>query len=392
MSLFSWLGKKKKKEKIEAAPDSSAPVEESPIAETPAENTEPLPTNTDVPTANETPAVATTAKKKPSNNLRHPSTAPNPVKKPSSPKTSAKPQAAKKPVEHESKKVASPAQKPFYLAADDNLKIAFEKAISEAEEQIRNNGSKTSGKIEFQLEVDGYHFYIIANNGQVLFDSPAFTTLSGALTGLATFKKSVLEDEFEIKADKYGRYRFILANKYYGENYSSKDQCLRCVESVKKFANHSRIISYTPSKEDLAVFESAKINRRKPEEVNWGLIEQIESTTPRMGKFEICKEDGKTCFYLLANNGQILYSSRYYANEAACRKGIESFKRATYVGNFFVDCDKFGHFRYVLKNIGSAPSFIGESYDNKPQCEKVIESVKNFVVSASIEVESTENQ
>jgi len=110
-----------------------------------------------------------------------------------------------------------------------------------------------------------------------------------------------------------------------------------------------------------------------------------------MGKFEIVKEeDGEYSFYLLANNGQILYSSRYYASEVACRKGVESFKRAAYVGNFFVDRDKFGNYRYVLKNIGSAPSFIGESYDNKPQCEKVIDSVKNFIVTATIEVEDAD--
>ena len=39
-------------------------------------------------------------------------------------------------------------------------------------------------------------------------------------------------------------------------------------------------------------------------------------------------------------------------------------------------------------NIGSAPNFIGESYDNRPQCEKIIESVKNFVVTATIEIEN----
>ena len=69
-----------------------------------------------------------------------------------------------------------------------------------------------------------------------------------------------------------------------------------------------------------------------------------------MGKFEIVKEeDGEYSFYLLANNGQILYSSRFYASEVACRKGVDSFKRAAYVGNFFVDRDKFGNYRYVLK-------------------------------------------
>ena len=278
--------------------------------------------------------------------------------------------------------------RPFFMKTDEDVRLAFDQAIAEADAQILRNGAKAVGKYEFELEVDGFHFYLIANNGQVLFDSPSFTTLVGALKGIETFKKTVAEGEFDIRADKYNRYRFVLARKYYGENYDSKDRCQKCAESVKNFANNARIIRYTPTKEALATFEAAKATKRTPDEIDWKAVEKLEEKTPKMGKFEICKENDQYAFYLLANNGQILYSSRLYANESACRKGIESFKRAAYVGNFFVDRDKFGNYRYVLKNIGSAPAFIGESYDNKPQCEKIIESVKKFIVSASIELEA----
>ena len=278
--------------------------------------------------------------------------------------------------------------RPFFMKTDEDVRLAFDQAIADADAQIQKNGAKAVGKYEFELEVDGFHFYLIANNGQILFDSPSFTTLIGALKGIETFKKTVAEGSFDVRADKYNRYRFILARKYYGENYDSKDQCQKCVESVKNFANNARIIRYTPTKEALTAFEAAKITKRTPDDIDWKAVEKNEENTPKMGKFEICKEDGQYAFYLLANNGQILYSSRLYASEAACRKGVESFKRAAYVGNFFVDRDKFGNFRYILKNIGSAPSFIGESYDNKPQCEKIIESVKKFIVSASIELEA----
>ena len=278
--------------------------------------------------------------------------------------------------------------RPFFMKTDEDVRLAFDQAIADAEAQIAKNGAKAVGKYEFELEVDGFHFYLIANNGQVLFDSPSFTTLVGALKGIETFKKTVAEGSFDIRADKYNRYRFVLARKYYGENYDAKDRCLKCVESVKNFANNARIIRYAPTKEALAAFEAAKIAKRTPDDIDWKAIEKIEENTPKMGKFEICQEEGQYAFYLLANNGQILYSSRLYASESACRKGIDSFKRAAYVGNFFVDRDKFGNFRYILKNIGSAPSFIGESYDNKPQCEKIIESVKKFIVSASIELEA----
>ena len=278
--------------------------------------------------------------------------------------------------------------RPFFMKTEEDVKLAFDQAIAEADAQILKNGAKAVGKYEFELEVDGFHFYLVANNGQVLFDSPSFTTLVGALKGIETFKKTVAEGEFAIRADKYDRYRFVLARKYYGENYTTKDQCQKCAESVKNFANNARIIRYTPTKEAVAAFEASKVSKRTPDEIDWKAVEKLEASTPKMGKFEICKESDQYAFYLLANNGQILYSSRLYATESACRKGIESFKRAAYVGNFFVDRDKFGNFRYVLKNIGSAPAFIGESYDNKPQCEKIIESVKKVIVSASIELEA----
>ena len=277
---------------------------------------------------------------------------------------------------------------PFHQTTEEDIQVAFDHAIGEAEKEILRNGAKAVGKYEFTLEVDGYHFCLIANNGQTLFESPSFTSMLGALNGLNTFKRTVASTEFDIKVDKYNRYRFILANKYYGENYTTREQCQKSAESVRNFANNSHIIRFSPSKEELNAFEKAKITKKTERDIDWNAIARAEAAAPKKGKFEICREKDEYCFYLLASNGHILYSSRFYANENACRKGIESFKRAAYVGNFFVDRDKFGHYRYVLKNIGSAPAFIGESYDNKPQCENIIQSVKNFIVTATIELDS----
>ena len=279
------------------------------------------------------------------------------------------------------------AARPFFMqTTEEDIRIAFDQAIADADAEILKNKAKAVGKYEFDLEVDGFHFYLVANNGQVLFDSPSFTTLLGALNGVKTFKKTVAEGNFDIKVDKYNRYRFILARKYYGENYTTREQCLKCVESVKNFASNAKILRYVPDRESVNLFEAARSSKRTPDDIDWKAVERAEAQAQKMGKWEIYQESEKQfCFYLIANNGQILYSSRYYANEKACRDGIESFKRAAYVGNFFVDRDKFGNYRYVLKNIGSAPAFIGESYDNKPQCEKIIDSVKKFIVTATVE-------
>ena len=388
MALFKRKDKKEKvqkEEEIQAAqkPASSVPSLKAvkaasapaPEAKAPAAPKK-APAAAPAKPAAKAPAAKAPAAKAPA--AAKPATAKAPAKAPAS-KT-----AAKAPVSVP--KSSSPVR-PFFVATEDDIRFAFDQAIAEADQEILKSSSKAVGKYEFALEVDGFHFYLFANNGQILFDSPSFTTLIGALNGLRTFKKTVAEGTFDIRVDKYDRYRFILERKYYGENYTSKEQCAKCVESVKKFANNAKVIRYTPDKEAIKAFEAAKISKNSPENIDWKAVAKAEEQAQKMGKFEICAEGDQYCFYLIANNGQILYSSRYYANEKACRNGIESFKRAAYVGNFFVDRDKFGNYHYVLKNIGSAPAFIGESYDNKPQCEKIIDSVKKFIVTAAIELE-----
>lgn len=387
MGLFTRKKKEEKKQEEVQAPKATAPEKKGPsisnVKVPEAKTAAPAAPQKAAPTA-KAPSAAKVAPQKAA-----PSLAKAPAAKPAAP--AAKPAA---PAATVAKKAPTKvpagvtiAPRPFFMKTEEDVRLAFDQAIAEAEAQIAKNGAKAVGKYEFELEVDGFHFYLVANNGQVLFDSPSFTTLIGALKGIETFKKTVAEGTFDIRVDKYDRYRFILERKYYGENYTTKEQCQKCAESVKNFANNAKIIRYTPTKEAVAAFEAAKVSKRSPDDIDWKAIAKAEEESPKMGKFEICKEADQYAFYLLANNGQILYSSRYYATEAACRKGVESFKRAAYVGNFFVDRDKFGNFRYVLKNIGSAPAFIGESYDNKPQCEKIIESVKKFIASATVELE-----
>lgn len=379
MGLFNRKPKEKKEEAKAAAPAAEKKGPSIHNVKVPAPAAQPEVIEEKPAKAAKTPAKATPSAAK---------VAPKaPAKTATAPKTTAKPKiTAPKTVKANGTEVPL-IPRPFFVKTEEDVRLAFDEAIAAADAEILRNGAKAVGKYEFELEVDGFHFYLVANNGQILFDSPGFTTLIGALKGIETFKKTVAEGTFDIRVDKYNRYRFILERKYYGENYTTKDQCQKCAESVKNFANNAKIIRYTPSKEAVKEFEAAKDSKRRPDDIDWKAVEEAEKKAPKMGKFEICNEQGQYTFYLTANNGQILYSSRYYANEAAARRGVESFKRAAYVGNFFVDRDKFGNFRYVLKNIGSAPAFIGESYDNKPQCEKIIESVKKFIVSATVELE-----
>ena len=398
MAIWNLFNKKSndsaKEPEKKVAPKAAEATEELKNTPAPAKKEAPAATTTKVApakpaAAKAAPAAGSASTAAKSTTKVAPAKAPAGVAKAAPATQKSAPAAVKMASEPAKTAAKSPAGRPFFATTEDDIRVAFDAAIAEAEAEIAKNGAKAIGKYEFSLEVDGYHFCLIANNGQMLFDSPSFTTLLGALNGIKTFKKTVATAEFDIKKDKFDRYRFILVNKYYGENYTTKEQCQKSAESVRNFANNARIIRYKPDKEALAAYEYAKVTKRSADDVDWNAIAKAEASAPKKGKFEISREEnGEYSFYLLASNGQILYASRFYASEAACRKGIESFKRAAYVGNFYVDCDKFGKFRYVLKNIGSAPSFIGESYDNKPQCEKIIDSVKNFIVTASIELDA----
>jgi uncharacterized protein YegP (UPF0339 family) len=263
---------------------------------------------------------------------------------------------------------------------------AEETAPAPAEE-----GPRVVGKYEFDLSEAGYHFYLLANNGQVLYESVGFTSLEGAKTGVDTFRRAAATGSFVFIADKTGHYRYILNRKYYGENYESRAQCEKAAESVRRFAPDAVPVDFTPTEEQVAAFAAARAALRTVNDVDWDAVEAAEAAAPKMGKFEIARgEDKEFRFYLVANNGQVLYTGKNYQKLCQCLAGIKSFKRAVYVGNFTVDQDKFGRFRYILKNIGVAPAFVGESYTTRAQCESSIESVKSFVVTAKIELPTEE--
>jgi len=102
----------------------------------------------------------------------------------------------------------------------------------------------------------GYHFNLIAGNGEVIGVSEVYTTKSACLKGVDSIRKNApvaaIEDQtagetaknpkFEIYLDKKGEFRFrlkatngeiILAS----EGYTSKSSCKNGIESVRKNAD-----------------------------------------------------------------------------------------------------------------------------------------------------------
>ncbi len=373
MGLFSFFKKK--------APKQEAPVAETPVVNAPAEEKPAAPA---APAPEKPAAPAAPAPEKPAAPV-----APAP-EKPAAPVAPA-PEKPAAPAAPAPEKPAAPAAPAVTVKPAPAVVVkaapapAPTPAPAPAEAPAEEEKREVMGKVEFDLAPDGYRFYLIANNGQLLYESIGYTTLEGAKVALDTFVRAVEKGAFAVLADKFGRYRYVLNRKYFGENYSSKAGCERSVESVKYFALHSTVSDYEPTEEQLAAYAEAKAQKRTVADVDWDAVAAAEAAAAPLGKFEIVRgEDREFRFYLVANNGQILYSGKNFPKLCLCQKGIESFKRAVYVGNFSVDCDKFGRYRYILKNVGVAPAFMGESYTSKEQCQSSIESVKRFVVSAKV--------
>ncbi len=91
-----------------------------------------------------------------------------------------------------------------------------------------------------------YHFRLLANNGQILFESESYKTKPKS-NSIIAFKKVCVIENFEIDMDKANNWRYKLYNNAHtvigvGESYSTKQGCENSVQSVIKFAESARYL------------------------------------------------------------------------------------------------------------------------------------------------------
>jgi len=358
--------------KAEEAKEDEAPVEEEPAAipvveEAPAEEPAKEEVKEEAP-AEEVKEEAP-AKKAPAKKGAKKAKEEAPAEEP------AKEEVKEEPKAEEPAKEEAPAEEPKKAAAK---KAPAKKA--------------NAGKVEFDLRVDGYHFEVSAMNGQLMFESQGFASLDTAKTGFETFK-SALEDESTpatVYEDKRGLWRFIINKRYVGEGYKTRAQAEAAIDSVKRDALFGKVADFVEDPEEKKAFNDAKKKFNKGTDVDWD--KALKAPAKTFGKFEINGHEGRGYFFTLyANNGQILYCSRYYASQDSCEDAITTFKKACYLDNFFIDKDKFGNWRFVLKGTGAGIVYVGESYSTKDAAISSSESVKKFAMTAKIVVVEDED-
>ena len=136
---------------------------------------------------------------------------------------------------------------------------------------------------------------------------------------------------------------------------------------------------------DISSEDTKQTTKEQPVKIVKKLSEDDDTQT--FGKFVIANnkhdEDRPYLFRLLANNGQLLFESETYKNKPSI-KSIKSFQNNAIRANFRIDEDKTGKFRYKLYSTTNLLIGVGESYANLQSCDKAIDSVIRFAISANI--------
>ena len=284
-------------------------------------------------------------------------------------------------------------EKPEKKEVKEEVKEEVPATAEETEAAATEEQGKTiTGKFELcNSSLGGFRYHLLANNGQLLYESRDYKTIETCRDAIAKFVNSVEKGAFSIKADKFGNYKYSLKSAtsnnviYVGESYTTKKSCLSSVESVKRFAPVSPVVDAT-----IADFTATAT----PFEIPAEAVEAVRNKQGAIGKWVIDNADSEDpsspfVFLLYANNGQLLYESRDYKSYDNCRKGVDAFVSAVENGYFIIDDDKFGRYKFFLrsKKTGSQAEYVGQNYVDRPSCESSAVSVYKFALLTPVNLD-----
>ena len=121
----------------------------------------------------------------------------------------------------------------------------------DAAPEYPDNGYNGKWIIHSNTAEDGeqvFYFELYASNGEKLLSSEEYTTYVGAINGIETHKANIARGNFRISLTKRGDYIYKLLNGNgqllcLGEHYRTKRRCENAVESVKRFARNSPVLT-----------------------------------------------------------------------------------------------------------------------------------------------------
>ncbi len=136
---------------------------------------------------------------------------------------------------------------------DENVQDQVIKLPVEDDSELPAVSENSNGKwiISSNESTDGeqvFYFELFANNGEKLLSSEEYTTYIGAVNGIGTHKANIEKGNFRISLTKKGDYIYKLLSGNgqllcLGEHYKTKRLCMNAVESVKRFALNSPVLT-----------------------------------------------------------------------------------------------------------------------------------------------------
>lgn len=294
-------------------------------------------------------------------------------------------------------KKAAPKKKAEKIAAVEPISAAEEpEVVAEPAQEAEvaatvdeESEKKSIGKFEICNSVGGFRYILVANNGQLLYESRDYKNIDSCKEAVAKFTNAAVNGEFKVRADKFGLFKFNLKSPtsnnmvYVGESYKTKKACLNIVESVKHFAPVSPVVDIT---------EADYVAKAMVFDIPAEVREAVEAGQGATGKWEIALSEPDTAkspyvYLLYANNGQLLYESREYKSMDSCKSGLDTFVKTVKDGAFIVDEDKFGRYKFILRSrrAGSQVEYIGQNYADKTACMSSAISVYKFALLTPIE-------
>ena len=319
-------------------------------------------------------------------------------------KEKAEKKPAKKAEKKEAKKPAEKkAEKPVEKKAEEPKKAPAEKKeepkpvavpVEKKEEPKSAAADKKAAGVRGKIEIcnsviGGFHYILRANNGQLLYESKNYKSVASCRTAIDAFIEAVKVGMFSVRDDKFDRHKFILKSPtsnnviYVGESFDNERACLSNIESVRRFADASDIIDSTDA--DFKAHFS-------PYVISEDVKNKVKNNNGVVGKWVIEQEDDGNknapyVFLLYASNGQLLYESRDYSNYSSCKNGLLTFRKTIQEGEFIIDPDKAGRYKFILRNTSnnSLMEYIGQNYSTERACADGIDSIYRFALVSPVD-------
>ena len=210
------------------------------------------------------------------------------------------------------------------------------------------SNASAPGKVDLWQATDGqWHFHLVSGNGRTLLTSEAYTSRTGAISGvLSVLDNGVDPAQYQVNKTETGYNLRLRAGNYeviaFTQVYSTKSSATRaitsCVHAVESYLD---VLESNTSGARVEMLESTagfhfNLHAKNGETVlssetystkaaAWNGAFAVQAASANAAAFTVkTAADGRFYFTLTAQNGQIVGVSQMYTTKTAAQAGITS--------------------------------------------------------------------